>query len=69
MLLWSDVRRDVGRDSVGAREARGGEPQSSSVCRSPVPILIKLVPCERGGDEPGRRDIREYWYVHSRSTG
>ena len=22
-----------------------------------------------GGDSPGIRDIKEYWYVHNRSTG
>lgn len=31
-LLRSDVRREDGRDSVGARAASGGEPQSSSDC-------------------------------------
>ena len=24
---------------------------------------------ESGGDSPGIRDIKEYWYVHKRSTG
>ena len=35
ILLWSDVRSEVGRDRVGARVARGGEPQSSNVCSRP----------------------------------
>jgi len=36
MLLRSEVRKDVGRDNVGARAARGGELQSSNVCRRQV---------------------------------
>jgi hypothetical protein len=40
MLLRSEVRNDVGRDNVGARDAIGGEPQSSNVCKRPV--LTKL---------------------------
>ena len=35
ILFRSDVRNDEGLDSVGAREASGGEPLSSSVCSSP----------------------------------
>ncbi len=36
ILLRSEVRNDVGRESVGARAAKGGEPQSSSVCSNPI---------------------------------
>lgn len=39
MLLRSDVRNDIGLDSVGALDANGGEPQSSSVCSSPWDIV------------------------------
>lgn len=35
ILLRSDVRNDCGHDNVGARAARGGDPQSSSVCNKP----------------------------------
>jgi len=38
ILLRSDVRSEVGRDKVGARAASGGEPQSSSVCNSPIEL-------------------------------
>ncbi len=38
MLLWSEVRNDVGRVNDSARAARGGEPQSSNVCNSPIEI-------------------------------
>ena len=36
ILLRSDVRNDCGHESVGARAARGGDPQSSSVDNKPV---------------------------------
>lgn len=49
MLLRSEVRSEVGRLSVGARTARGGEPQSSSVCKSPGEVVVK--PCSVGGIE------------------
>jgi hypothetical protein len=39
MLLRSDVRNDIGLDSVGALDTNGGEPQSSSVCSSPGDIV------------------------------
>lgn len=35
MLLWSEVLSDVGRVKDGAREAKGGEPQSSRLCNRP----------------------------------
>lgn len=36
ILFRSDVRSDCGHESVGARAARGGDPQSSNVCNKPV---------------------------------
>lgn len=42
ILLWSEVRRDVGRDKVGARAANGGDPQSSNVCNRPSIIYQPL---------------------------
>lgn len=36
MLLRSEVRKEVGRESDGALEAKGGEPQSSKVCSKPM---------------------------------
>lgn len=41
ILLWSDVFRELGRDRVGARLARGGEPQSSRVCNNPSKKMRK----------------------------
>jgi len=35
ILLRSEVRNDCGHESVGARAARGGDPESSSVCNKP----------------------------------
>lgn len=35
ILLRSEVRNDCGHESVGARVARGGDPESSSVCNRP----------------------------------
>lgn len=35
MLFGSDVLSEVGRESVLARQARGGDPQSSRFCNRP----------------------------------
>ena len=69
MLLRSDVRRDIGFDSVGALDANGGEPQSSSVCSSPCDIVKTTRNIQQSICTPGNSDTSEYWYVQSFSTG
>ena len=58
--LRSEVRNELGRDKLAAREAKGGEPQSSSVSRRPNNVLLITRSSLVIDDLPGINEIREY---------